>query len=95
LTQKVKITNPKTDKIVINLDFQACQNQCVNDNVDLTFAIPAVTIAKTPVTVTDTVKKLKTEQSVNSGQNTYTGNDDDEVKNIRKKLIKPKNLFER
>jgi hypothetical protein len=47
------------------------------------------------VAVTDTVKKLKTEQSVNSGQNTYTGNDDDEVKNIRKKLIKPKNLFER
>jgi len=56
LTQKVKITNPKTDKIVINLDFQACQNQCVNDNVDLTFAIPVVTIAETPVAVADTVK---------------------------------------
>ena len=56
LTQKVKITNPKTDKIVINLDFQACQNQCVNDNVDLTFEIPVVTIAETPVAVADTVK---------------------------------------
>ncbi len=56
LTQKFKITNPKTDKIVINLDFQACQNQCVNDNVDLTFAIPAVTVAETPVADADTVK---------------------------------------
>lgn len=56
LTQKVKITNPKTDKIVINLDFQACQNQCVNDNVDLTFVIPTVAIAETPVAVADTVK---------------------------------------
>lgn len=56
LTQKVKITNPKTDKIVINLDFQACQNQCINDNVDLTFAIPTVAIAETPDAVADTVK---------------------------------------
>lgn len=37
LTQKVKIINPKTTKIVVNVDFQACQNVCVNDNVDLTF----------------------------------------------------------
>ncbi len=37
LTQKVKIINPKTAKIVVNVDFQACQNVCVNDNVDLTF----------------------------------------------------------
>ncbi|MFM7018366.1 cytochrome c biogenesis protein CcdA [Flavobacterium sp.] len=56
LTQKVKITNPKTDKIVINLDFQACQNQCINDNVDLTFAIPTVAIAETPDAVANTVK---------------------------------------
>ena len=27
LTQKVKITNPKTNKIVVNVDFQACLNE--------------------------------------------------------------------
>ena len=57
LTQKVRITNPKTSKIVINLDFQACQNQCVNDNVDLTFFIPAVSETEVPVATVDTIKQ--------------------------------------
>lgn len=56
LTQRVKITNLKTSKIVINLDFQACQNQCVNDNVDLTFVIPAVSETEVPVATLDTIK---------------------------------------
>jgi thiol:disulfide interchange protein DsbD len=50
LTQKVKITNSKTDKIVVNIDFQACLNSCVNDNKDLTFDLPVV--ASTLVTST-------------------------------------------
>ena len=57
LTQKVRITNPKTSKIVINLDFQACQNQCVNDNVDLTFVIPAVSKTEVSVATLDTIKQ--------------------------------------
>ncbi len=54
LTQKVKITNPKITKIDVNIDFQACQNACVNDNKDLSFVIPIslkteIAIAATPV----------------------------------------------
>ncbi len=51
VSQKVKIINPKTSKIFVNLDFQACQNQCINDKVDLTFDIPV--ILKTDVALID------------------------------------------
>jgi len=54
LTQKVKITNPKTNKIVVNVDFQACQTACVNDNVNLTFDIPVVANAEVIPTKVDT-----------------------------------------
>ena len=57
LTQKVKITNPKNNKIVVNVDFQACQNQCVNDKVDLAFDIPVVEKTETVASpVVDTAK---------------------------------------
>ena len=55
LTQKVKITNPKIGKIVVNVDFQACLTQCVNDNKDLTFEIPVLETAATAANPTDTV----------------------------------------
>lgn len=58
VTQRVKITNPKTSNIVINVDYQACQNQCVNDNVDLTFAIPVVAATETSTTTTDTTTSV-------------------------------------
>jgi thiol:disulfide interchange protein len=57
LTQKVKITNPKTAKITINIDFQACQNACVNDNVNLTFDIPVSSASTVLPTSIDTIKK--------------------------------------
>lgn len=63
LTQKVKIVNPKTTKIIVNVDFQACQNVCVNDNVDLTFenlnsgstqiSDPITEIPSTTITIAD------------------------------------------
>jgi hypothetical protein len=43
--------------------------------------------------VTETVKKLKTEQLQNNGS--YSVDDVEETKSSKKKLIKPKNLFER
>jgi thiol:disulfide interchange protein DsbD len=59
LTQKVKITNPKTNKIVVNVDFQACLNACVNDNVNLFFDIPVVANAEvTPTKVDSTVAEI-------------------------------------
>jgi thiol:disulfide interchange protein len=59
LTQKVKITNPKTNKIVVNVDFQACLNACVNDNVNLSFDIPVVANAEiTPTKVDSTIAEI-------------------------------------
>ncbi len=62
LTQKVKITNPKNNKIVVNVDFQACQNQCVNDKVDLAFDIPVV--EKTETVASPVVDTAKTETPI-------------------------------
>lgn len=62
LTQKVKITNPKTSKIVANVDFQACLTQCINDNVDFSFDIPVS--AKAAEIVPTTVDTSKVETAV-------------------------------
>ncbi|MEC4003611.1 cytochrome c biogenesis protein CcdA [Flavobacterium sp. SUN052] len=61
LTQKVKITNPKTAKIDVNIDFQACQNACINDNKDLTFEIPVTSKTETalPTTVDTSKAQIK------------------------------------
>lgn len=56
LTQKVKILNPKTSKITVNIDFQACQNACVNDNVNLNFDIPVSSKSEVLPTTVDTSK---------------------------------------
>jgi len=60
LTQKIKITNPKNNKIVVNIDFQACQNQCVEDKVDLVFDIPVIKKTETiaAVSIKDSTKPL-------------------------------------
>ena len=60
VTQRVKITNSKTSQIAVNLDFQACQNQCINDKVDLTFDIPVSAITETVATTPDTSSSIKT-----------------------------------
>ncbi|MFZ4106291.1 protein-disulfide reductase DsbD family protein [Flavobacterium sp.] len=54
--QKVKITNPNTSKIVVNLDFQACLNQCINDKVDLIFDIPVSVQVEQATSTQDTTK---------------------------------------
>ena len=68
LTQNVKIVNSKTSKIEVNVDYQACQNACVNDNVDLTFNIPvnpkAVLIAPVDTSKTATQKVDTTKSEV-------------------------------
>ena len=53
LTQRVKLKNPKVTKIVVNVDFQACQNQCIEDKVDLNFEIPVVKKTQSEATAKD------------------------------------------
>ncbi|RAR70651.1 protein-disulfide reductase DsbD family protein [Flavobacterium aciduliphilum] len=50
LTQRVKLLNTKLSKINVNIDFQACQTSCVNDNVDVVFELPTqITTSTTPI----------------------------------------------
>jgi thiol:disulfide interchange protein len=58
VTQKVKITNPKTDKIKLSVDYQVCKESCINDKKEFVFDIP---VLKEPENVvapinTDTAK---------------------------------------
>lgn len=55
VTQKVKITNPKTTKIKLNLEYQVCKEACINDNKDLIFNIPAVSSAVETAVSQDTI----------------------------------------
>lgn len=41
VTQKVKIKNPKTNKILLHLTYQVCKQSCINDQKDFIFDIPA------------------------------------------------------
>jgi thiol:disulfide interchange protein len=59
VTQKIKITNPKTSKVKLSLDYQVCKEQCINDNKDFVFDIPTTIQAEkldTPVANSDTIK---------------------------------------
>ncbi|MFY7739570.1 MAG: cytochrome c biogenesis protein CcdA [Flavobacterium sp.] len=56
LIQKVKITNPKVGKILLNVDFQVCKDGCINDNKDFSFAIPVIETAAVVTPAADTAK---------------------------------------
>ncbi|WP_396193220.1 cytochrome c biogenesis protein CcdA [Flavobacterium sp.] len=57
VTQKVKITNPKTTKIKLNLEYQVCKEACINDNKDLIFNIPAVSSVVEAAVSQDTIQE--------------------------------------
>ena len=54
VTQKVKIVNPKTSKIKLNLEYQVCKTACINENKDFIFEIPNV--SSVVVAAVDTVQ---------------------------------------
>ena len=55
VTQKVKIINPKTTKIKLNLEYQVCKESCIGDNIDFVFNIPAVSSAVATTASQDTI----------------------------------------
>ena len=55
VTQKVKIINPKTTKIRLNLEYQVCKESCIGDNIDFVFNIPAVSSAVATTASQDTI----------------------------------------
>jgi thiol:disulfide interchange protein len=58
ITQKVKITNPKIDKIKLTIDYQVCKESCINDKKTFIFD---VSVSKTqnvvPITTVDSGKE--------------------------------------
>ncbi len=59
ITQKVKIINPKTNKIKLVLDYQVCKESCINDKKTFTFDIPVVKndeIIVAPISTNDSSK---------------------------------------
>ena len=58
-TQKVKILNANISSIKAKIDYQVCKQACINDNVQFTFAIPAIKEVAVVSTV-DTVSKTDT-----------------------------------
>lgn len=77
VTQKVKITNPKTDKIKLVLEYQVCKQSCINDKKTFTFDIPVAKkeeVVITPIPNQDSIKKeveqpVKTENSTKKTSN--------------------------
>lgn len=59
VTQRVKIVNPKTSKIKLNLEYQVCKTACINENKDFAFDIPAV--SSVVVATVDTVQTKETQ----------------------------------
>ena len=58
-TQKVKILNANLSSIKAKIDYQVCKQACINDNVQFTFAIPAIKETAV-VSSVDTVSKTDT-----------------------------------
>lgn len=59
VTQKVKITNPKTSKIKLNFEYQVCKESCINDNKDFVFDIPTIS----SVVATTQVDSIKSSEN--------------------------------
>jgi thiol:disulfide interchange protein DsbD len=59
ITQKVKVINSKLKNIKLNLEYQACKEQCINDNKDFVFAIPEI---QNSANLTENATSLKTEK---------------------------------
>lgn len=59
VTQKVKVTNPKTTKIKLEFEYQACKEACINDKKNFVFDIPAIEVKEAVVAPTTTLDTAK------------------------------------
>ncbi len=57
VTQKVKITNPKTTKIKLVLEYQVCKQSCINEKKTFIFDIPVSKKEQIVATPVDSIKK--------------------------------------
>ncbi len=54
--QQIKITNPKTTKVTVDLNYQVCKEVCINQEKNFTFIIPVDQKSVVAVIVADSVK---------------------------------------
>lgn len=47
VAQKIKIKNPKTNKIMLRFEYQVCSDKCINDTKDFIFTIPTSSVVTT------------------------------------------------
>ena len=59
VTQKVKVTNPKTTKIKLEFEYQACKEACINDKKNFVFDIPAIEVKEDLVATNTTLDTAK------------------------------------
>lgn len=64
ITQKVKIINPKIDKINLTVDYQVCKESCINDKKKFTFDIPTSKITENIVAPISTIDSSKSSENV-------------------------------
>ncbi len=64
ITQKVKVTNPKTDKIKLTVDYQVCKESCINDKKTFTFDIPVIKNVENIVDPISTIDSSKSSENV-------------------------------
>jgi thiol:disulfide interchange protein len=89
ITQKVKVINSKLKNIKLNFEYQACKEQCINDNKDFVFTIPKIeatdisaidTTSTIAATNTDTLNQKENEVT----KNTYEANSQQSDKGTEK-----------
>ncbi|GEC78661.1 protein-disulfide reductase DsbD family protein [Flavobacterium aquatile] len=85
VTQKVKITNPKTTKIKLNLEYQVCKEACINDSKDLVFNIPLVSSVVETTVSKDTIVELDSQFATTVD----TSNTPTTIKQAEPKSIEP------
>ncbi len=64
ITQKVKIINPKINKINLTVDYQVCKESCINDKKIFIFDIPVIKNVENIVAPISTIDSSKTSENV-------------------------------
>ena len=95
ITQRIKITNPKTTKISLRFEYQVCKEACINDVKNFVFDIPAISNAVLPAKVDSTliepvtnndlpplIDTNKTQTTVSQGKPEITEEKEDDKKGL-------------
>ncbi len=89
VTQKIKIKNPKTNKIMLRFEYQVCADRCINDFKDFIFDIPASSVALMPEKVETVDENLVNPINPVNTLSVHTTNVQPTIKEIAPEPAKP------